>query len=387
MVLLFAPIAILSQKNDTLKQVEIVSNRADNNTPVTQISINKDEINKSYFGQDPAYILGKTPSITYYSDNGLYNSYTYFRLRGLDQTRINMTLNGVPLNEPEDQGAYFSNYGDFGANINSIQVQRGVGVSSYGTSSYAGSINFESRNLLDTTQTNIEYGYGSYSTDRFSLSHSTGLMKDKIAAYTRFSSLSSDGYKQNAFNDSKTFFNSIGYYGNKTILKLTTFSGQSANGMGYLATNIEDLNIDKRTNYLTKNEKDFFQQSLTSLQLINKLNKNNTLNTTIFYNHLDGQYNVLFAPEMDNFYLKSNFYGLISSYTLEHKRFKANIGLNLNTYQRFHKSSLSHYIKNISIKTVVLKMMPLSSLNYSILLIINLLYLVMYNIDTHHFNI
>lgn len=181
-------------KQNTLKEVQIVSVRADQTTPVTQSNLKKDEIQKNYSGQDMSYVLlNKVPSLTAYSDNGLYNSYTYFRLRGVDQTRINMTLNGIPLNEPEDQGVYFSNYPDFGANLNSVQVQRGVGSSSYGSSSYIGSINFEGPNLLDSNWTLLETGYGSYNSYRMSVAHNSGL-HNKIATYARYSMIGSDGY-------------------------------------------------------------------------------------------------------------------------------------------------------------------------------------------------
>jgi len=156
-VTLFTSLTSYSQdtlKSKELKEVQIVSVRADQTTPVSQTNLKKEDIQSNYNGQDMSYVLlNKVPSLTAYSDNGLYNSYTYFRLRGVDQTRINMTLNGIPLNEPEDQGVYFSNYPDFGSNLNSVQVQRGVGSSSYGSSSYIGSINFEGPNLLDSNIT------------------------------------------------------------------------------------------------------------------------------------------------------------------------------------------------------------------------------------------
>src|ERR1035437_5378658 len=126
-----------SSKN--LNEVVIECIRADVNAPITQTNLTKKALTKNYFGQDVPVILNRTPSINLYADGGAYNGYMYMRMRGMDQTRINMTLNGVPLNEPEDQGAYFSNYSDFGNNINSIQIQRGVGGSSNGVASYAGS--------------------------------------------------------------------------------------------------------------------------------------------------------------------------------------------------------------------------------------------------------
>ena len=332
-------------KNKDLNEVQVVSIRADVETPVTQTNLKKDRIYKNYSGQDMSYILlNNVPSLTSYSDNGLYNSYTYFRLRGVDQTRINMTLNGIPLNEPEDQGVYFSNYPDFGANINSIQIQRGVGSSSYGSSSYIGSINFEGPNLLDSNWTSLESGYGSFNSYRMSVAHNSGL-KNKVAVYARYSMIGSDGYRYNSFNKSRTFFTSVGYYDKKDIIKLTAFSGQSNNGMAYLATSIDDINIDPRTNYLTRDEQDLFEQNFTSLQWIRNINDNSHINTSIFYNHLDGNYDILFSDtipstnDMYKFRLKSNFYGVMSTYNYTKNKVKFLFGVNASFYERYHMNS------------------------------------------------
>lgn len=327
-----------TSKSYQLKEV-IISVRSDDKTPVTQKTIKKEEIGRNYFGQDMTFILNSTPAMTAYSDNGLYNSYTYFRLRGVDQTRINMTLNGIPLNEPEDQGVYFSNYPDFGSNLNSAQIQRGVGISSYGSSSFVGSINFEGPNLLDTNYTSLETGLGSYNSYRTSVGYNSGLQKNGFAIYGRYSMIGSDGYKYNVFNRSRTFFTSAGYYGKKDVIKLTAFSGLSKNGMGYLATNIDDINIDPRTNYLTKDEQDNFEQDFTSLQWVRTLNNKSYINTSIFYNHLDGNYDIYFNPDMANFRLVSNFYGITTNYSYTSNRFKFNFGGYVSRYDRSHMMS------------------------------------------------
>jgi iron complex outermembrane receptor protein len=334
-----------SQEIDTIKlnEVQIVSVRAEQKTPVTQKNLTKEEIQKNYIGQDMSYILNNTPSINTWSDNGLYNSYTYFRLRGVDQTRINMTLNGVPLNEPEDQGVYFSNYPDFGANLNSVQIQRGVGSSSYGSSSYIGSINFEGPNLRDTMFTNLESGFGSFNSYRLSAAHNTGI-RNKIGIYARYSAIGSDGYRYNSFNRSKTFFTSVGYYGDKDVIKFTGFSGESSNGMAYLATNIEDINIDPRTNYLRPDERDRFRQDFTSLQWIRKTGSNSTLNTSLFYNHLDGNYDIFIPDALGDytlfFRLKSHFTGALTTWNYSKGKLKVNTGLNVNYYERSHMMSI-----------------------------------------------
>jgi iron complex outermembrane receptor protein len=114
LILFILSTAVFSFGQDTIKEssvpsIEVVGIRASSKTPVTQKKITAQEISKSYQGQEMTYILSNTPSVNFSSDGGHAQGYTYFRMRGMDQTRVNMTLNGVPLNEPEDQGVYFSN--------------------------------------------------------------------------------------------------------------------------------------------------------------------------------------------------------------------------------------------------------------------------------------
>ncbi len=324
-------------KNDTtnLNEVTVVAVRAEDNSPITQTNITKKEIQKNYFGQDLPVLLSKTPAFNMYSDGGTYNGYMYIRLRGIDQTRINMTLNGVPLNEPEDQGAYFSNFTDFGNNINSAQVQRGVGMSTNGVSSFAGSINFESHNLLDSNNTNLQAGYGSFNSKRYSVGYNSGLKK-KTAFYARYSNSSTDGYRKFSGTNANTFFFSAGYYGKKDILKFTSFTGNSKNQMAYLASPIDSINLNAKHNPLTTNEYDDFTQSLSMLQWTHRLGINSTITTSAYYNYLRGDYDVAVPSTMLNFRLKSNFYGVISNYKYSKNKFKFDAGVHANSYDRTH---------------------------------------------------
>ena len=124
----FAQVSIKADSIILLKEV-IITYQADKLTPITFQNISSRNIKIKSTGQEPSFFLSETPSITNYSDAGNSQGYSYFRLRGIDQTRINMTLDGVPLNEPEDQGAYFSNYPDILNSVSKIQIQRGVGTS------------------------------------------------------------------------------------------------------------------------------------------------------------------------------------------------------------------------------------------------------------------
>jgi outer membrane receptor protein involved in Fe transport len=123
----------LRKSRDTLETVVVKAVRSTLATPAAQSTITRDDIRKTFTGQDAPNYLNTMPSMTSYSDAGGYSGYSYLRLRGIDQTRINITLDGVPLNDPEDQVLYFSNVPDFLNSIQSVQVQRGVGSSTFGT--------------------------------------------------------------------------------------------------------------------------------------------------------------------------------------------------------------------------------------------------------------
>src|SRR5206468_7063999 len=135
-----------SARRDSAQRLEAVtvsSIRARTDAAVSSYSLDTREITRRSFGQDVPLLLQGTPSLTSYAETGNYWGYSYIRIRGIDQSRINLTLDGIPLNDPEDQVLYFTDFPDLANSINSIQVQRGVGSSAPGTASYGGSINFE----------------------------------------------------------------------------------------------------------------------------------------------------------------------------------------------------------------------------------------------------
>jgi len=120
---------------------------ADEGAPVSQRTLTRPEIEERSFGQEVPLLLQGTPSVTSYAETGNYWGYSYTRLRGIDQSRINLTIDGIPLNDPEDQVLYFADFPDLASSLESVQIQRGVGTSSAGTASFAGSMNFETAPL------------------------------------------------------------------------------------------------------------------------------------------------------------------------------------------------------------------------------------------------
>ncbi|MES2731497.1 MAG: TonB-dependent receptor [Bacteroidota bacterium] len=335
-------------RKDTIALREVVilsSYRASDDMPVSFKNLDIQAIEQKNIGQEPSFILSQTPSISVYSDAGSYFGYSYFRLRGMDQTRVNLTLNGVPLNEPEDQGAYFSNYPDFFNSIQSLQIQRGVGTSTNGVASYAGSINLESASLFRAKR-ELYAGYGSFNTHRVYAEYATGLVK-KQGLYLRASSLHSDGYKEHSGNTSQSIFYSYGFFGKKHLLKVTGFVGNQRNQMAWIGAPLDSLRKNQRYNANSSDEKDHFVQSLTQVQHTLTLGSDATLNTCVYYNFLQGNYdfdlnNFLGFPstsDMYNYAFRSHFTGLFSNYSLQRNRWKLNAGVHGNLYQRRHTGS------------------------------------------------
>ena len=319
--------------------------RADEKTPVTLKNFDLPQIEKYSFGQELPTLLNSTQSVTAYSDAGSYFGYTYFRLRGIDQSRINFTLNGIPLNEPEDQGVYFNNFVDFSNSIQSMQIQRGVGTSTNGVASFAGSINFQSISLANP-KIELQYSLASFNTNRFSLEYCTGI-QNNYSIYMRYSDVNSDGYRYNSSNNSQSFYFSGGLFYDKDILNFTSFYGHQQNQMAYLATSIYDIEIDPRTNYLSPDERDEFKYFFNSFQYIRQLDNYTTMTASLFYIKLDGNYDYLYSPDIYNYRLNSNFYGTLLNVNHKSSNWRIDGGVALSYYDRRHTSIIETIEENL----------------------------------------
>lgn len=340
----------LETSPDTLKTIElseiVISNDylAKKTQPFSFQNVDINLIKSKNTGLEPSFLLSETPSMTVYSDAGSYQGYSYFRLRGIDQTRINMTLDGVPLNEPEDQGVYFSNYPDILNSISKIQIQRGVGLSKNGNASYAGSIQLFSPNLFDSTSTRFGVGYGSYNSYRLFGEHKQA--SNKKGFYLRASHLNSDGYKNRSANNSSSIFYSAGTIIGNHKLKLTGFAGTQKNEMAWLGISEEQIDQDPKFN-ANSQEDDQFSQSLTQLQHTGLLNEKWTINSSVYFNYLNGNYdfdfnNFLGLPstqELYNYAFESYFLGLFSNINFETDNINWTTGIHINDYQRQHTGS------------------------------------------------
>jgi len=371
----FSTQAQQDSKTDTTKNLRevIISYQADPLTPVTFQNLSIAEIKAKSVGQEPSFLLSETPSITNYSDASSGQGYSYIRLRGIDQTRINITLDGVPLNEPEDQGAFFSNYADILNSVSKVQIQRGVGTSQNGVASFGGSVALFTPNLQDTSHGSLGFGYGSFNSYRAFGTYHTGL-KNRKALYVRASHIHSDGFKYNAFNNSQSIFMSGGLFFDKSNLKLNFLTGQQRNGMAWLGVSDSLIQLDKRTNANSEQEQDRFIQSLAQLQHNWQISPSSSLQSSLYYTFLTGNYdfdlnNFLGFPsteELFNYDFQSGFTGFYSNYTLSKQQLNWTVGVHGNTYNRRHigsEKSLGELYQNTGFKQ---EASAFSKINYAL---------------------
>jgi iron complex outermembrane receptor protein len=337
----------------------IITYQADRYTPITFQNINSKDLKTKSTGQEPSFLLSESPSITVYSDAGSTQGYSYFRMRGIDQTRINMTLDGVPLNEPEDQGAYFSNYPDIFNSISKIQIQRGVGTTKNGVASYGGSVQLFSPNLCDSTKTTFGFNYGSFNSLRVFGEYNSGVMNRK-AFYVRVSQIYSDGYKYNSSNNSQSVYLSGSLFYEKSTWKLNILAGHQQNQLAWLGVPDSMISIDRKTN-ANSNEKDRFTQCLVQLQNNWLPNNISLLQSSIYYTFLRGNYDFnlnafLGLPttnELYNYAFQSNLIGIFCNYTYSQNNFNWTTGIHGNIYDRQHigsEISLGQLYKNTGYK-------------------------------------
>jgi len=360
--------ALQSIAQDTVKALQltpvlVVGVRADKKTPVTQKTIGDTSIQETYQGQEVPILLGKLPSMYSNTDGGHSQGYTYVSMRGASQNRINMTLNGVPLNEPEDHGVFTSNMPGFINGISSIQVQRGVGTSSNGAASFIGSINFQSKNGF-RKGSEIQIGAGSFNTFRVNASTSSGL-KGNYASFLNVSALTTDGFRTNSGSKGGSIFYTGGYFGEKRITKLVLFTGLSENQMAWEGSLDSTLKVNYRDNPRGNDNKDFFMQTHVQLHNINMFNKRSKLTTTLFYNRLDGNYDVYNKESLAElgYYAQenqfSNWFGYVGQYDYKTPDVNFTLGASLNTYQRnhhgieFYSATDSFNYKNHGVKNEV----------------------------------
>ncbi len=207
------------------EEVLVRATRAQGKMPVAYTDIGSDKLQSRNMGQDIPYLLALTPSFVATSDAGTGIGYTGFRIRGTDLNRINVTMNGIPLNDAESHSTFFVDFPDLVSSAENVQVQRGAGTSVNGGAAFGASINLQTLALNRLPYAGVHSSAGSFNTFKNTLSLGTGLIGQKFTFDARLSGITSDGFIDRAWSNLKSYFVSAGYYSAGTVLKANIFTG------------------------------------------------------------------------------------------------------------------------------------------------------------------
>ncbi len=332
-----APDSTRRARTDTLERVMVRAVRAGGAVPVSERTLSREELQRGYSGQEVPLLLTRVPGITAYSESGSFTGYSYLRMRGLDQNRVNLTFDGIPLNDPEDQAFYFSNVPDFANSVQSVQVQRGTGTSAFGTASYAGSVNFQSLDLGAARRGGeLALSGGSFDTRRAALQWRSGLVGGRWAVAARATSHQTDGFRRHSGNNASSGFLSAAWYGNRDIVKFTGFAGLSKLRSSYYAADEATVRDDPRANFMGLDERDRFSQVFLNLQHVRAIGDHAVLTTTVYRQGAGGWFDVRVDPDLWRFNLSYSWYGALSTYSYRRGVVAFDAGAHVMRYHRDH---------------------------------------------------
>ncbi|MCC7264838.1 MAG: TonB-dependent receptor [Candidatus Latescibacteria bacterium] len=271
------------------KEVVITADRArERQTPAAFSDLGRSDIESRYQAQDIPMLLGELPGVYSYSDAGHGMGYSYLKVRGFDQARVGVMVNGVPLNDPEDHQVYWVDLPDLATSLEDIQLQRGVTNTLYGSSAFGGAVNLVTSTLAREPGISATLGTGSYGTRRLSVAMNSGLTEQGLAIHARFSKLQSDGYRRRSGVDQWAYFLSAARYGEHTTTQLNLYGGPEVVQASWDAVPESVLKTDRRANY-TQDE-DHFNQPQYQLVHEWQVQPHLRLNNTLFLVHGDGYY-------------------------------------------------------------------------------------------------
>lgn len=310
------------QKEDSLKvvkleEVVVSATRASQDAPIAYSNLNERQIKEGNAAKNIPALLQTLPSVVAYSEGGTGVGNTSFRIRGTDANRINITLNGMPLNNAESQEVYWVNLPDLSNSLQSMQIQRGVGTSTNGTASFGASISMQTLGGRAKPYAELSASYGQYNTLLLSGAVGTGIMKNGLSIDARYSYIKSDGYIRNGKVDHRNLYAAISHYSDKQLIRLIYMDGTQHSGITWEGIDPGMVDIDRRYNPAGKytddngntryydNETDNYYSNIGQLLYTRYLNTGLTLNANLSYNHGYGYYeNYRTGDDFSDFGLK-----------------------------------------------------------------------------------
>lgn len=351
-----------------LDEVEVKSTRATKNTPMAFTNLTKEQIANVNFGKDIPSLLSMMPSVTFSSDAGIGIGYTGLHIRGTDPTRINVTANGIPMNDAESSQLYWVNLGDFASSIQSLQVQRGVGTSTNGAGAFGATVNMQTSVIGADPYFGVDLSAGSYGTHKETLRFSTGLFGNRHwGIQGRLSNISSDGYIDHATSRLNSYFLQAAYYSDKTELKFITFNGWEKTFMAWDYASKDDMKKYGRTynpsglyeddngnTVRYHNQTDNYHQQHYQLIWNQTISRMLQMNTALHYTHGKGFYEQYkTSQKLYKYHINGNgvkrsdlvrrkqmnndFYGVVASLNYDNrKNLTINFGGSVNRYVGDH---------------------------------------------------
>ncbi|GIQ59435.1 TonB-dependent receptor [Flavobacterium collinsii] len=291
-----------STKVNKLDDVLVSAVRVTTKTPVSFSNLDKKDIKFRNLGQDIPILMNYLPSVVTTSDAGGGIGYTGIRVRGSDATRVNVTINGIPYNDAESQGTFWVNMPDFASSVESLQLQRGVGTSTNGSSAFGASLNMLTDNYAAKASGEISSSYGSFNSNKNTVKFSTGLLNDHFELAGRLSTIKSDGYVDRASSDLKSYFLQGTYVGKTTLIKALVFGGTEKTYQSWNGIDAEKLNSDRTYNSAGKykdeagnvhfydNETDNYKQNHYQLHWSESISDQWSSNLAVHYTKGQGFY-------------------------------------------------------------------------------------------------
>lgn len=219
------PEILMQRQAVSTGEVFVSALRVDDYTPIAYSNISRADIESQNLGQDIPFLVNTTPSVVSTSDAGAGIGYTGLRIRGVDPGRINVTINGIPVNDSESHGVFWVNMPDLASSTQNIQIQRGVGTSTQGAGAFGGSMNLQTALMRNNPYGEINTSVGSFGTQKFNVQLGSGIMDNNWQFEGRFSKIDSDGYIDRASSDLQSYYFAAARHGDRSLLKADVFSG------------------------------------------------------------------------------------------------------------------------------------------------------------------
>ena len=362
------------EKVERLDSVVVSSSRAGRNTPVTFTMVGKDELRRSNPSNSLPMNLSLQPSVVSVNEGGTGLGYSKMTVRGSKGSQINVTLNGITLNDAESQEVFWVNIPALSSMISSVQLQRGLGTSANGAGAFGASINMSTASVSQEPFGSAEMSVGSYGTFISTYAAGTGLTKSGIYFNAAYSRGLTDGYIRNAYADVQSAMAVLGWLEGNESLRLTYLMGDQKTGITWEGISPEQYAIDRRYNpageyydqygnvHYYDNDTDNYAQHHLQLNYTHSFSEKLAWSSTFNYTRGDGYYENYKAGKSFSKYLMQNpvidgaeydegdfitrealandYYVLNSDLKYSSERLNLTAGVNLSRYDGDHIGSV-----------------------------------------------